>query len=228
MDSILHRLTFSRFCFFYRAVQPEPGYWSMHLTESTISRSSVDKLYAMMDAASAENHKPITFQGTKPGAEWPLTGFYATILPHIMLRAQIDDYNVTFYPTYTRVLYETTKTKKCDVGYAPFTYTPERTWCNATEPASSIRGCENPAEGEEIAAKHACCARFGVAIQPMTVGLLVTGKRPVPNVYLAILNYSVLNIVSMMMLAVLVAAHLGKYFIIFYALHDIMLSIDIQ
>ena len=191
---------------------PEPGYWEaqQQLVPSSGYSGSYDAKHLHDSIEKFGSDPPPSFIGIHPGETWPLSGFYANILPNVMFRAGISDYKIHFWNSYNRALYETTKTKFCDVGYTPFTATPARAFCDRL-PRGTIPGCTDPLPGMVPEPKHACCASFGTAAQSVTLALMVTAKPPAANPISAIFNYSVMNIVALMTLAIIFAAHLVWY-----------------
>jgi hypothetical protein len=183
---------------------PESGFWTAKPLFGGDGGPTAKQLH---DEITKSDQKKITFAGVQHGEFWRLGGLYGFLVPQVMRRAKINNYTVTFYPTYTRALYETTKTKTCDVGFTPFTSYPDRAWCSAS-PSPTGSTCTNPLPGEPIGPQHACCASFGPPVNPMTEALLVSTELEPASIVFAILNIDVLNVTTAMLLAIVVVAHL--------------------
>jgi hypothetical protein len=56
----------------------------------------------------------------------PLVGFIPDLLPRVMERAGLTDYELYGYNTFNEALYRTSITGECDVGFATFTITAMR------------------------------------------------------------------------------------------------------
>ena len=190
---------------------PEIGFWekSEHIG-ARYGYGSTLPLYAEIDANGGNTSLPVT--GIPTGGAWHYSGFYADMLPSVMSIAGIAQYTVTFYPTYTSLLYAVTKSNDCDVGWASFTNTAQRAWCsNTSHSILKTPACTDPKPGEKPAGHHACCAHFGVPTQQVSLGLLISGNTNSANVMDLLASYQVVNIIGLMAFAVIAAAHIVWY-----------------
>jgi len=167
-------------------------------------------LYAEITANGGNTSLPVT--GIPSGGAWHYSGFYADMLPSVMSIAGVAQYTLTFYPTYTSLLYAVAKSNDCDVGWAAFTNTAQRAWCsNTSHSMLQTPACIDPKPGEKPAGHHACCAHFGVPTQQVSLGLLISGNANSANLMDLLANYQVVNIIGLMAFAVIAAAHIVWY-----------------
>ena len=155
--------------------------------------------------------------GIKNYPDQAITGFNADMLTQIMSKANLPNYQIQFYRHYTTPLLHL-RTGHCDVAFGMFTHTMFRQHCdnNVSTSSGSVVACRPlpptddlvysiPAEENPT---YACCGAVGVPMFATTIGLLTTALSTPPTIATFLFQPEVANIVALVILAVVVAAHL--------------------
>ena len=140
------------------------------------------------------------------------TGFVADLLPKVLDRAGITDYNIHVYKSFGELLYRTSITGECDVGFTTFTVTASRLRCQNTTSNTGVEGCTPPDDDRNIMAKHGCCVHFGVPFMGDTIGAMVPKAVNQVTVFHALASIQVLNIISFCIVTIVIVAHLVWFF----------------
>ena len=181
-------------------VRPGDGGWMMRgekMSEATAG--------ALRAKATAES--PAVFRGT---AREDLKGFEATMLALVLKTSGITDYEVHAYDSLNKAILMAGRDRACDLVWGMHTQTPTRAWCENTSSVSGIAPCKMldvAANSSAFQNPTPCCVDFGTPLAEETIGLIV--KTPVYQQDLlgALFNSANVNIIAMVVLAVVVAAH---------------------
>ena len=197
---------------------PGPGAWMMYNISDGSSSVELLETYLndnIMKPSIAFSADQIGPNGIKNNPNQAITGFNADILSQIMMRANLPNYELQLYRHYTTPLIHL-RTGQCDIAFGQFTHTSFRQHCgNNTGPSSSIACRPLPATTDLLQSitssdnpSYACCGNVGVPMFATSVGIMTTTLSEAPSIATFLLQPEVANIIALVVLAVVVAAHI--------------------
>jgi hypothetical protein len=184
---------------------PTPGFW-----EKDGDADALEAEFPAGDSWANRDANPVyVYDPAAPEGEgWPLTGFTADLAVLTMESLPGFNFSVRLYRSYTEALYATAKLHECDVAFAPFTVTEDRTYCGNVSLASGVRACTDPADlSIAPAASDACCADFSFQLMPATVAVMLGANDQKVHV-VQFLDEQIVDLFIWMLLLEFVLAHI--------------------